>query len=63
MIVTAILGIYMMIRGFARICGRGKRNENIMDDPGFCEGAVVDFLMIMLGIFLVVPLAAFLLVQ
>ena len=60
-IVTTILGTYMMIRSLLRICRRGDRNENIMDDPSLCEGAVVDFLMLVLGVFLLVLFAVLLL--
>lgn len=60
-LMTTLLGIYMILRGAIRLWKRGETGENVMEDPGLSEGVMVDFLMLVLGVFLVIPLFAILL--
>ena len=60
-LMTTLLGIYMILRSAIRLWKRGKTGENVMEDPGLSEGVMVDFLMLVLGVFLVIPLFAILL--
>ena len=60
-LLATIPGIYMIIRSAIRFGKRGKAGENVMEDPGLCESVLVDFLMLVLGVFLVLPLLLFLL--
>jgi len=61
-LMATVLGIYMIIRSALRFAKRGKRGENVMEGPGLSEGILVDFFMLVLSIFLVLPLFAFLLI-
>lgn len=60
-LMTTLLGIYMIIRSAIRLWKRGKTGENVMEDPGQSEGVMVDFFMLVLGVFLLIPLFAILL--
>ena len=60
-LLATILGIYMIVRSVIRFGKRGKSSVNVVEDPGLCESALVDFLMLVLGVFLVLPLCLFLL--
>ena len=60
-LMATVLGLYMIIRSALRFAKRGKRGENVMEDPGLSEGILVDFFMLVLGAFLLIPLFAFLL--
>ena len=55
---AAVIGCYMVIRGIYRIW---NRNVNVYDDPAQCKGIVIDFLMIVLGVFLLLPCVLFVL--
>lgn len=57
---AAFLGIYMIIRSAIHFAKREKAGVNVKDDPGLCESALVDFLMLALGVFLVLTLVLFL---
>ena len=57
-LLATLLGCYMVIRSLYRLL-KGRRNVN--EDPGACEGVLVDFFMLLLGSFLMIPLFAFLL--
>ena len=61
-LMATVLGLYMIIRSALRFATRGKTGENGMEDPGLSEGILVDFFMLVLGVFLVLPLFAFLLI-
>ena len=52
-LLATLLGCYMVIRSLCRLL-RGRRNVN--EDPGVCESVLVDFLMLLLGGFLLIPL-------
>lgn len=60
-LMTTLLGVYMIIRSALRFGKRGKAGVNVKEDPSLCESALVDFLMLVLGVFLLIPLFAFLL--
>ena len=55
-LIATILGLYMIIRSAIRFWKRGRAGVNINEDPGLCEGVFVDFLLLALGVFLIVPL-------
>ena len=57
-LLASLLGCYMVFRSFCRLL-KGSRNVN--EDPGVCESVLVDFFMLLLGIFLLLPLFFFLL--
>ena len=57
-LLATLLGCYMVIRSLFRLLKGGR---NINEDPGACESVIVDFLMLLLGIFLLIPLFFFLL--
>ena len=57
-LLATLVGCYMVIRSLYRLL-KGRRNVN--EDPGACESVLVDFFMLLLGIFLLLPLFFFLL--
>lgn len=60
-LMTTLLGIYMIIRSAIRLWKWGKTGENVMEDSGLSESVMVDFFMLVLGVFLLIPLFALLL--
>ena len=60
-LLAALLGCYMTIRSIYRLWKRGRDGVNVTEDPGEGESAIVDIMMLILGVFLLIPLFAFLL--
>ncbi|MBE6972803.1 MAG: hypothetical protein E7440_02845 [Ruminococcaceae bacterium] len=58
-LLATLLGGYMMIRSVCRLLKHGR---NVNEDLGACESVLVDFFMLLLGIFLLLPLLTILLI-
>lgn len=60
-LLATLLGCYMVIRSTYRLWKRGRDGVNVTEDPSEGQSAIVDIMMLMLGVFLLIPLFAFLL--
>lgn len=60
-LLATLVGCYMTIRSIYRLWKRGRDGVNVTQDPSEGHSAIVDIMMLMLGVFLLIPLFAFLL--
>lgn len=60
-LLATLLGCYMTIRSVCRLWKRGRDGVNVTEDPSEGQSAIVDVAMLILGVFLLIPLFAFLL--